>query len=177
MSLGMCRHILQQCAAPALGMSRCRVEVGNVVSASNLFKYCAPAHGLLLFKQHDPLAFTATDVQQLLLTGSRWFDAAAAAAVASGLDGPVISSRKGNDAALSADSTSATASSERILQRTQQASRRLWPLLLWNNLPRAGASQFHGHAQTALSEVRKALLQPTEVWKGTQHMMIQGDTQ
>lgn len=23
----------------------------------------------------------------------------------------------------------------------------VWPLLVWNSLPRAGASQFHGHAQ------------------------------
>ena len=28
------------------------------------------------------------------------------------------------------------------------------PLLLWNCLPRAGASQFHGHLQVALSQAR-----------------------
>lgn len=30
----------------------------------------------------------------------------------------------------------------------------LHPLLIWNTLPRAGASQYHGHAQVMLSEVR-----------------------
>ena len=47
-------------------------------------------------------------------------------------------------------------SSQQALQPSQPDNRRLWPLLLWNNLPRAGASQFHGHAQTALSEVNVA---------------------
>lgn len=31
------------------------------------------------------------------------------------------------------------------------------PLLLWNCLPRAGASQFHGHMQVALSQARHTL--------------------
>ena len=123
--------------------------MGSVVSASNLFKYCAPAHGLLLFMHHDPLAFTAADVQELLLAGSRWFEAAAAAA-ASGSAGRECS---GSGGALSAGSTPVTPSSQQALQPSQPGSRRLWPLLLWNSLPRAGASQFHGHAQTALSEV------------------------
>ena len=29
------------------------------------------------------------------------------------------------------------------------------PLLLWNCLPRAGASQFHSHLQVALSQARR----------------------
>lgn len=118
------------------------------MSASNLFKYCAPAHGLLLFKHHDPLAFTAADVQQLLLAGSRWFVAAAVAA--SGSAGGQCS---GSSRALSAGVALVTPSSQQASQPSQTASRQLWPLLLWNTLPRAGASQFHGHAQTALSEV------------------------
>ena len=125
--------------------------MGSVVSASNLFKYCAPAHGLLLFKHHDPLAFTAADVQQLLLASSRWFDAAAAAASGSAGGG-----RSGSDGAQSAGSIPMSAPSQQTPQPSQPASRRFWPLLLWNNLPRAGASQFHGHAQTALSEVNVA---------------------
>lgn len=140
-----------------------RVEVGNVVTASNLFKYCAPGHGLLLFKHHDPLTFSASDVQQLLLAGSLWFDAAAEAAAAgqsssrhahaspgakqrsmSHRQTPVPPSQLGGATAPAfADSWAANG----------DPGPRLWPLLLWNNLPRAGASQFHGHAQVALSEV------------------------
>ena len=30
-----------------------------------------------------------------------------------------------------------------------------YPYFLWNCLPRAGASQFHGHAQVMLSKVRQ----------------------
>ena len=127
--------------------------MGNVVSASNLFKYCAAAHGLLLFKHHDPLAFTAADVLQLLLAGSRWFDAAAAAAAASISAG---AERSGSSGAPSAGSIPVTTPSQQPSWPSQPACRWFWPLLLWNNLPRAGASQFHGHAQTALSEVNAA---------------------
>ena len=127
--------------------------MGSVVSASNLFKYCAPAHGLLLFKHHDPHAFTAANVQELLLAGSRWFEAAATAAAGSGSASWEHSESGGG---LSAGSTPVMPSSPQALQPSQSASRRFWPLLLWNNLPRAGASQFHGHAQTALSEVSVA---------------------
>ena len=35
-----------------------RFETDLVVTASNLFKYCQPCHGLVIFKHHDPLYFT-----------------------------------------------------------------------------------------------------------------------
>lgn len=106
----------------------CRIETEDVVTASNMFKYCAPQHGLLLFKRHHPLEFTLSEVGQLLSCGALWFQRAAAAALS--------------------DNTS----SFPPLQLGQN-SRSLHPFLLWNCLPRAGASQFHGHAQVALSQV------------------------
>lgn len=91
-----------------------RVEGPHAVSASNLFKYCAPAQGLVLFKHHDPHAFDLPQLRDLLSVADTWFERAAAAE--HGLHpGP------------------------------------LHPLFLWNCLGRAGASQFHGHAQVLLS--------------------------
>lgn len=107
-----------------------RIDTGSVVTASNLFKYCEPGHGLLLFKHHDPLAFSATDIGHLLHAADCWFKAAAAT----------------HNSAPSAVNGTA--------EETSMTRRRLWPMLLWNTLPRAGASQFHGHAQVALSQVR-----------------------
>lgn len=107
-----------------------RIETEDVVTASNLFKYCAPHHGLLLFKRHHPLDFTLTEVVQLLSCGALWFERAAAAA-----------------AALSEDTSSFPS------LQLGQSSTSLHPFLLWNCMPRAGASQFHGHAQVALSQV------------------------
>jgi len=44
------------------------------------------------------------------------------------------------------------------------ASGRSRPLFIWNCLPRAGASQFHGHAQLFLGD--EHLPQPRRVWEG-----------
>jgi hypothetical protein len=97
-----------------------------VVTASNLFKYCAPHHGLLLFKRHHPLEFTSDEVHQLLGCGARWFEAAAEALPATP---PIVSPNlKVHEPSLHA-------------------------FLLWNCMARAGASQFHGHAQVVLSQV------------------------
>jgi ATP adenylyltransferase/5',5'''-P-1,P-4-tetraphosphate phosphorylase II len=45
-----------------------------------------------------------------------------------------------------------------------------WPLFLWNCLPRAGASQFHGHAQVlSIESARKELtanLLPNHKYQG-----------
>ena len=82
------------------------------MTASNLFKYCQPCHGLVLFKHHQPLDFTQAQLSDLLLCAQGWFRAACA---------------------------------------WQPSARR--PFFLWNCGARAGASQFHGHAQVALSEV------------------------
>ncbi|KAK9837468.1 hypothetical protein WJX81_004534 [Elliptochloris bilobata] len=89
-----------------------RVENEHALTASNLFKYCQPAHGLVLFRRHDPLAFSAPELAGALAAASEWLRQAA---------------------------------------RAHPGAHH--PLLLWNCLPRAGASQFHGHMQVALSQV------------------------
>lgn len=89
-----------------------RVERQHAVTASNLFKYCQPCHGLVLFKHHDPLRFALPQLADLLLAAQGWFDRAAASHPSA-----------------------------------------LHPFFLWNCGPRSGASQFHGHAQVALSQV------------------------
>ncbi|BDA47698.1 hypothetical protein COCOBI_10-5490 [Coccomyxa sp. Obi] len=89
-----------------------RIERSHAVSASNLFKYCQPFHGLVLFRHHHPLHFSLPQLSDLLLVAQEWFDRAAAA---------------------------------------QPSARH--PFFLWNCGARAGASQFHGHAQVALSQV------------------------
>ena len=92
--------------------AECRIEGQHTVTASNLFKYCEPCHGLVLFKHHHPLEFDPQQVAELLSTASEWFRAA------------------------------------------QQAHiKARYPYFLWNCQPRAGASQFHGHAQVMLSKV------------------------
>jgi hypothetical protein len=84
------------------------------VTASNLFKYCEPAQGVVLFRHHDPLAFNAEQLADLVAASHEWMLRSAAA------------QRAGAEAGV----------------REQ-----LHPLFVWNCLPRAGASQFHGHAQ------------------------------
>ncbi|KAL3133900.1 hypothetical protein ABBQ32_008355 [Trebouxia sp. C0010 RCD-2024] len=89
-----------------------RVESEHTVTASNLFKYCEPSHGLVLFKHHHPLHFSQQQVSELLSTAAEWFRA-----------------------------------SHALHPEAHH------PFFLWNCLPRAGASQFHGHAQVMLSKV------------------------
>lgn len=55
-----------------------RVESEHTVTASNLFKYCEPCHGLVLFKHHHPLQFSQQQVSELLNTASEWFRASLA---------------------------------------------------------------------------------------------------
>ncbi|PNH05460.1 hypothetical protein TSOC_008285, partial [Tetrabaena socialis] len=55
-----------------------RHEGPHAVSASNLFKYGQPAHGLILFKHHDPLAFSLQQLADFLAVSDRWLAAAAA---------------------------------------------------------------------------------------------------
>ncbi|KAK9905646.1 hypothetical protein WJX75_003820 [Coccomyxa subellipsoidea] len=89
-----------------------RIERTHAISASNLFKYCQPFHGLVLFRHHDPLKFSLPQLSDLLQVAEEWFERASAA---------------------------------------QPSARH--PFFLWNCGPRAGASQFHGHAQVALSQI------------------------
>lgn len=43
-----------------------RFETEYAVTASNLFKYCQPCHGLVLFKHHDPLHFEGSKEQPFM---------------------------------------------------------------------------------------------------------------
>jgi hypothetical protein len=81
------------------------------VTASNLFKFTAH-HGLVLFKHHDPVAFTEPQLGGLLAAAQGWAHAAHGA----------------------------------------HPDTARHPTLLWNALPRSGASQFHGHAQVVMSQ-------------------------
>ena len=90
-----------------------RIETPRVVSASNLFKYCAPGHGLLVFRHHHPLEFDSATVHDLMQCTQEWINKA-----------------------------------------SQQHPTALYPLFVWNCLERSGGSQFHGHAQIMLSEVK-----------------------
>ncbi|KAG2422558.1 hypothetical protein HXX76_015938 [Chlamydomonas incerta] len=56
-----------------------RVERPHAVTGSNLFKYGEPAHGLVLFKHHDPLAFNRDQLYDFMAVSDGWFAAAAAA--------------------------------------------------------------------------------------------------
>ena len=112
-----------------------RVSVrGLAVSASNLFKCAAPYHGVIvLTRSHDPLAFGRRDVAALLDCAEGWFREADAAADGDGDGDGADGDGDGNG-------------------NGDGAPPRLHPFLLWNALPRAGASQYHGHAQVALTE-------------------------
>lgn len=55
-----------------------RVRGANATSGANVAAYDAN-HGVLVFDAHDPLAFDATDVAELLALGRRWADAARSA--------------------------------------------------------------------------------------------------
>ena len=98
-----------------------RVEGPYAVSASNLFKYGAPYQGVILFKHHSPLEFNFLQFSDLLNVSNGWFHKAAQNVVVTNADGSI------------------------------EHKREYYPLFLWNCLPRAGASQFHGHAQVMLS--------------------------
>ncbi|GMH38999.1 hypothetical protein BSKO_06897 [Bryopsis sp. KO-2023] len=92
--------------------SGCILGRPHAVKGSNLFKYCAPSHGIVLFKNHHPPNFTQAEVADLLSVSLEWISKA------HGLHGNAHH-----------------------------------PLFVWNCLARAGASQFHGHAQVMLSRV------------------------
>lgn len=164
-----------------------RIESSHAVTASNLFKYCHPHQGVVLFKHHDPLEFSRQQLGDMLDVSHAWLQAAAAHAVASleqraqeeGEDEAAAGAQQpGNDGvprsgAAVQGSTGQQAGctnkghhhqqkqrgvqGERCSQQEQggqgdvRQGGQLHPLFLWNCLPRAGASQFHGHAQVLLS--------------------------
>lgn len=113
------------------------------MTASNLFKYCQPAHGLVLFKHHQPLEFNLEQLSDLLQTAQGWFDVRDTCApcrtpLTFKHIQPIIF------VSLSPPLTPQTASAAH-----PEAQH---PLLIWNVLHRAGASQYHGHAQVLLSD-------------------------
>lgn len=64
-------------STPAAGWGR--VSGGSAVSGANAAAYDAE-HGVLVFSEHDPLAFDVESVSDLLALGRRWADAARAEA-------------------------------------------------------------------------------------------------
>lgn len=107
-----------------------RVDRTHAVTASNLFKYGAPYQGVILFKHHDPLVFSLPQLTDLLLVADEWFLEA--------------STHYNTHTAVPSDATTNT---------NKNNKNKLYPLFVWNALSRAGASQFHGHAQVMLSAV------------------------
>jgi hypothetical protein len=103
-------------------------------------RYAEPAHGVVLFRRHDPLAFDGDQLGDLLDAGWLWFDRSRAE-----------TGRRGQESA--GEEQRQTAGDDKEEESGEEAAQGaagqqpLTPFLLWNCLPRAGASQFHGHAQ------------------------------
>lgn len=118
----------------------CRVETLHTVTASNLFKYCEPCHGLVLFKHHHPLHFSRQQVSELLNTASEWFRASHALHPEACYPFFLWNClpRAGLVPVLSLLST--------LYPMCGKSATRTVVVC-------AGASQFHGHAQVMLSQV------------------------
>jgi len=50
-----------------------RIELRHAVTASNLFKYGEPFHGLVLFKHHDPVRFSLDQLADFFHASELWF--------------------------------------------------------------------------------------------------------
>jgi uncharacterized membrane protein YgcG len=93
-----------------------RVELPLAVTASNLFKYAEPAHGVVLLRgRHDPLAFELQHTADLLDASWLWFERSAEAATAAD-DGAGAGFEGGGNG--------------------DGGGGALYPFLLWNCLPR-----------------------------------------
>jgi hypothetical protein len=112
-------------------------------------RYAEPFHGVVLFRHHDPLAFDPDQLGDLLDASWLWFERCAAAH---------RNSRRQQDAAAATAEAAGQreqrggpgGGSSGVTEEEEEAEgdgAPLWPFFLWNCLPRAGASQFHGHAQ------------------------------
>jgi hypothetical protein len=101
----------------------------------------------VLLRAHDPLAFGYAELSDLIDAAWLWFEGSAAAA------------GEGTGAAAGGGAAAGAAAGPGAAPRRREErggggggeDRRLWPFFLWNCLPRAGASQYHGHAQTTLT--------------------------
>lgn len=90
---------------------------------SNLFKYAEPGHGIVLFRHHDPLTFDFDQLSDLVNASWLWF----------------LQSAQHQQQQQGVDQVPGSVGGRQQLH----------PFLLWNCLPRAGASQYHGHAQVS----------------------------
>jgi len=88
-----------------------------------------------LFKHHDPLSFNFPQLSDLLTVADGWFSKA------------LFEAQKERNF-LNTSTSAETIDEEELLSTPLQ---KLHPLLVWNCLGRAGASQFHGHAQVMVS--------------------------
>lgn len=96
---------------------------------------------MVLFRHHDPLAFDFDQLSDLVDASWLWFERSARAHErrAQGANG---GARQQQGEPLAGGEEEG---------EEEEWDGRLWPFLLWNCLPRAGASQYHGHAQVALT--------------------------
>ena len=88
---------------------------------------------MVLFKHHDPLSFNFLQVSDLLNVADGWFYKA------------MLEAEKNGQTQEESDEVT---EEETLLENINL---NLYPLLVWNCLGRAGASQFHGHAQVMVS--------------------------
>jgi hypothetical protein len=93
---------------------------------------------VVLFRHHDPLTFTAEQLADLLDASWLWF---------------ARSQQHYNSCQQRQQGQAARRPGRQQVQEDSAAAASgeaaLWPFFLWNCLPRAGASQFHGHAQVS----------------------------
>jgi hypothetical protein len=124
-----CRWQIFTAQDPGFG----RIELQHAVTGSNLFKYAEPSHGVVLFKHHDPLAFNYSQLSDLLTASWLWYQ----------------KSYQLQLGVMPGDPTnlSGRASSRSLEVAAAAAGGSYYPFFIWNCLPRAGASQYHGHAQ------------------------------
>ncbi len=128
-----------------------RFDLQHAVTASNLFKYCHPAQGVVLFKHHDPLSFSLPQLSDLVSVSHSWFQAAAVAATGKEATGDIQRSyqqqcENGNCGSDEGSSSGTSLGIDTEVRQQEpppqhgQAGRRgqLHALFLWNCLPRAG---------------------------------------
>lgn len=89
-----------------------RVEGARAITASNVAKYDG-LHGVVIFPEHDPLAWTEEQVVDAFRTAEEWLRRALSA---------------------------------------QPEPAAVYPFVMWNCLPRSGASIVHAHMQVTLGE-------------------------
>ncbi|MEW5307702.1 MAG: hypothetical protein WDW36_010080 [Sanguina aurantia] len=155
-----------------------RIEGPHAITASNLFKYAQPYHGLALFRHHDPLSFTLPQLADLCAVSGKWMLAAAAehalthsttlqqqqqqqqqqhSSCSPSADCPASPASHGprhsQDAVTNGSGGTAVSGPAFIPGGQRPVPDPLWPFFLWNCNARAGASQAHGHAQLIMSAV------------------------